>query len=172
MKKYRFLSLLLAALLALSLAAPASALDDPRPNCRAAIVVDGDHGEVLYEFNARQRMYPASITKIMTSLVVLDAVGAGEISLDTQVTASAQAVDLPWDSSTAGIKAGEILTVLDLLYCDLLPSGNEACNILSEAVAGTSAEFVARMNAKARELGMADTHFMTPHGLRICQVRS
>lgn len=95
MKKYRFLSLLLAALLALSLAAPASALDDPRPNCRAAIVVDGDHGEVLYEFNARQRMYPASITKIMTSLVVLDAVGAGEISLDTQVTASAQAVDLP-----------------------------------------------------------------------------
>ena len=122
MKKYRFLSLLLAALLALSLAAPASALVDPRPNCRAAIVVDGDHGEVLYEFNARQRMYPASITKIMTSLVVLDAVGAGEISLDTQVTASAQAVDLPWDSSTAGIKAGEILTVLDLLYCDLLPS--------------------------------------------------
>ena len=90
----------------------------------------------------------------MTSLVVLDAVGAGEISLDTQVTASAQAVDLPWDSSTAGIKAGEILTVLDLLYCDLLPSGNEACNILSEAVAGTSAEFVARMNAKARELGI------------------
>ena len=165
MKKYRFLSLLLAALLALSLAAPASALDDPQPNCRAAIVVDGDHGEVLYEFNARQRMYPASITKIMTSLVVLDAVGAGEISLDTQVTASAQAVDLPWDSSTAGIKAGEILTVLDLLYCDLLPSGNEACNILSEAVAGTSAEFVARMNAKARELGMADTHFMNPHGL-------
>ena len=165
MKKYRFLSLLLAVLMALSLPAPAAALDDPRPNCRAAIVVDGDHGEVLYEFNARQRMYPASITKIMTSLVVLDAVGAGEISLDTQVTASAQAVDLPWDSSTAGIKAGEILTVLDLLYCDLLPSGNEACNILSEAVAGTSAEFVARMNAKARELGMADTHFMNPHGL-------
>ena len=55
--------------------------------------------------------------------------------------------------------------MLDLLYCDLLPSGNEACNILSEAVAGTSAEFVARMNAKARELGMADTHFMNPHGL-------
>ena len=165
MKKYRFLSLLLAGLLALALTAPAAALEDPQPNCKAAIVVDGDNEEILYELNARQRMYPASITKIMTSLVVLDAVGAGEISLDTQVTASAQAVDLPWDSSTAGIKAGEILTVLDLLYCDLLPSGNEACNILSEAVAGTSAEFVARMNAKARELGMADTHFMNPHGL-------
>ena len=165
MKKYRFLSLLLAGLLALSLTAPALALEDPAPKAKAVIVVDGDHGEILYDLNARERMYPASITKIMTSLVVLDAVDAGEISLDTLVTASAQAVNLPWDSSTAGIKAGEILTVLDLLYCDLLPSGNEACNILSEAVAGTSAEFVARMNAKAQALGMADTHFMNPHGL-------
>ena len=74
-------------------------------------------------------------------------------------------MDLPWNSSTAGILAGETLSILDLLYCDLLPSGNEACNILSEAVAGTSAEFVARMNAKAQELGMKDTHFMNPHGL-------
>ena len=165
MKKYRFLSLLLAGLMALSLVCPALALEDPQPQARAVIIVDGDSGEVLYEFNARQRTYPASITKIMTSLVVLDAVAAGEISLSTQVTASAQAVDLPWDSSTAGIKAGEQLTILDLLYCDLLPSRNEACNILSEAVAGTSAEFVARMNAKAQELGMEDTHFANPHGL-------
>ncbi|MBD5119199.1 MAG: D-alanyl-D-alanine carboxypeptidase [Clostridiales bacterium] len=165
MKKYRFLSLLLAGLMALSLVCPALALEDPQPQARAVIIVDGDSGEILYELNARQRMYPASITKIMTSLVVLDAVAAGEISLSTQVTASAQAVDLPWDSSTAGIKAGEQLTILDLLYCDLLPSGNEACNILSEAVAGTSAEFVVRMNAKAQELGMEDTRFANPHGL-------
>lgn len=165
MKKYRFLSLLLAALTALALTCPAFALDDPAPKARAVIIVDGDNHEVLYDFHAHERMYPASITKIMTSLVVLDAVEKGEISLDTMVTASAQAVDLPWDSSTAGIKAGESLSVLDLLYCDLLPSGNEACNILSEAVAGTSAEFVARMNAKAQELGMADTKFANPHGL-------
>ncbi len=165
MKKYRILSVLLAGLMALALTCPALALEDPEPLARAVIIVDGDNGEILYDLNARQRMYPASITKIMTSLVVLDAVADGEISLDTQVTASAKAVDLPWDSSTAGIKAGEQLTVLDLLYCDLLPSGNEACNILSEAVAGTSAEFVARMNAKARELGMEDTHFANPHGL-------
>ena len=103
MKKYRFLSLLLAGLLALSLTAPAAALEDPQPNCAAAIVVDGDNNEVLYDFNAHGRRYPASITKIMTSLVVLDAVDAGEISLDTMVTASAQAVDLPWDSSIAEI---------------------------------------------------------------------
>lgn len=165
MKKYPFLSLLLAGLMAVSLVCPALALEDPQPNARAVIVVDGDNNEVLYEFHARERMYPASITKIMTSLVVLDAVAAGELSLETQVTASAQAVDLPWDSSTAGIKAGETLSILDLLYCDLLPSGNEACNILAEAVAGTQTEFVARMNAKAQELGMEDTHFMNPHGL-------
>ena len=165
MKNYRFLSLLLAGLLALSLTCPALALDDPQPRARAVILVDDDNREVLYGFHAYERMYPASITKIMTSLVVLDAVDAGQISLDTPVTASAQAVDLPWNSSTAGIKAGETLTVLDLLYCDLLPSGNEACNILSEAVAGTSAQFVALMNEKAAQLGMEDTHFMNPHGL-------
>lgn len=165
MKKYRFLSLLLAGLMALALTCPAMALEDPKPHAGAAIVVYGDTGEVLYDFNAHQRMYPASVTKIMTSLVVLDAVDQGKISLDTIVTASAQAVDLPWDSSTAGIKAGEELSILSLLYCDLLPSGNEACNILSEAVAGTSAEFVALMNAKAQELGMEDTHFANPHGL-------
>ena len=165
MKKYRFLSLVLAAVIALALTAPARALEDPQPKARAVIIVDGDNHEVLYDFHAHERMYPASITKIMTSLVVLDAVASGEISLSTVTTASVQAVDLPWDSSTAEIKAGEQLSILDLLYCDLLPSGNDACNILSEAVAGTSAEFVARMNAKAQELGMNDTHFANPHGL-------
>ncbi len=165
MKKYRFLSLLLAAFLALSLTAPAAALDDPQPHAKAAIVVYGDTGEVLYDFNAHERMYPASITKIMTSLVVLEAVKNGEISLDTPVTASREAVTLPLGSSTADIKAGETLTIEQLLYCDLLPSGNDACNILAEALGGTTAEFVARMNAKAQELGMKDSHFTNPHGL-------
>ena len=168
MKKYRFLSLLLAALLTLPLTirpARASSGPDPAPRARAVIIVDGDHQEVLYDFHAHERMYPASITKIMTSLVVLDAVNAGEISLDTEVTVSARAVDLPWDSSNVDLKVGEVLTIEQLLYCDLLPSGCDACNVLSEAVGGTTAEFVARMNKKAAELGMADTHFTNPHGL-------
>ena len=111
MKKYRFLSLIFALILALSLCAPALALEDPKPHAGAAIVVDGDNNEVLYAYNANTKMYPASVTKIMTSLVVLDAVANGEISLDTEITASAQAVVLPAGSSTAGIKAGEILTI-------------------------------------------------------------
>ena len=165
MKKNRFLSLLLAGLAVLSLLYPALALEVDEPHARAAIVVNGDTGEVLYEFNAYERMYPASITKIMTSLVVLDAVDAGEIGLDTEVTVSAKAVDLPWDASNVDLKAGEVLTIEQLLYCDMLPSGCDACNVLSEAIGGTTAEFVARMNQKAAELGMENTHFTNPHGL-------
>ena len=164
MKKYRFLSLVLAALAALFLICPALALEDPQPHARAVILVNGDTGEVLYEFNAHEQMYPASITKIMTSLVVLDAIEAGEISLDTQVTVSAWAVNIPWDASNVDLKAGEVLTIEQLLYCDLLPSGCDACNALSEAVGGTMAEFVDRMNAKAAELGAENTHFANPHG--------
>ncbi len=165
MKKYRLLSFIFALVLAFSLVSPALALEDPAPHCGAAIVVDGDNREVLYDFNAHQKMYPASTTKIMTSLVVLEAVKNGELSLDTQITASAEAVWLPPNSSTAGIKAGEILTIEQLLYCDLVPSANEACNILAEAVAGNMEAFVERMNAKAAELGAVNTHFTNPHGL-------
>ena len=165
MKKYRFFSVVLALLMAAALTLPSLALEDPQPHAGAAVVVDGDHGDVLYDFNAYEKMYPASVTKIMTSLVVLDAIDKGELSLDTPITASAEAVRLPEGSSTAGIKAGEILTVEQLLYCDLVPSANEACNILAEAVAGSADAFVERMNAMAAQLGMTGTHFANPHGL-------
>ena len=165
MKKYRFLSLIFALIMALTLISPAMALEDPMPHAGAAIVVDGDHNEVVYDYNAHQKMYPASLTKIMTSLVVLEAIDNGDLTLDTEITASAEAVKLPEGSSTAGIKAGEILTVEQLLYCDLVPSANEACNILAEAVAGSNEAFVERMNAKAAELGAVNTHFTNPHGL-------
>ena len=168
MKKYcaRWLAPVLALVMALSLTAPSAlALEDPQPHAGAAIIVDGDHNEVLYDYNAHQRMYPASVTKIMTSLVVLDAIDKGELTLETPVTASATAVTLPEGSSTAGIKEGEVLTIEQLLYCDLVPSANEACNILAEAVSGSNQEFVKRMNDKAAELGMTDTNFTNPHGL-------
>ena len=74
MKKYRFLALIFALVMVFTLAVPAFALEDPAPKAGAAIVVDGDNNEVLYAYNAHKKMYPASVTKIMTSLVVLDAV--------------------------------------------------------------------------------------------------
>ena len=89
MKKYRFLCALFAVLLTLSLAPSARALEPSEPpHAGAALIVDGDNGDVLYDYHGRERMYPASVTKIMTSLVVLDAVDAGELSLDTPITAS------------------------------------------------------------------------------------
>ena len=165
MKKYRFLLLFLAGLAVLSHICPALALEDPQPHAGAALVVYGDTGEILYDFNAHQPMYPAYITQIMTALVVLDAVDAGEISLDTEVTVSSWAVNLPLGSPTIGLRAGEVFTVEQLLYCDLLPSANDACNALVEAVGGTTAEFVARMNAKAADLGLENTHFTNTYGL-------
>ena len=165
MKKYKFLAFVFALVMALSLTAPALALEDPAPNCGAAIVVDGDNNEVLYSHNGYEKMYPASMTKIMTSLIVLEAIEDGKISLDTEITASAEATNIPAGSSTAGIKAGEVVTIENLLYCDLVPSANEACNILAEAVAGSEAAFVQLMNEKAAELGCVNTHFTNPHGL-------
>ena len=167
MKKYRFCSALTAFfLLACLCALPAAALDDPAPQCGAAIIVDGDYGDVLYEYNGYEKMYPASITKIMTSLLVLEAVEEGQITLDQPITASTSAVVVPEGSSTANpaIQAGEVLTVEQLLYCDLISSANEACNILAETVGGSIENFVDMMNAKAQELGMEGTHFVNPHG--------
>ena len=166
MKKYHFLSLfLILALLISMLSVPAMALEDPEPRCAAAIIVDGDHDQVLYEKNGYERMFPASITKIMTSLVVLDALERGDITLDTPVTATAAAINIPYDASNAGIKEGEILTVEQLLYCDMVSSACEACNILGEAVAGSVEAFVEKMNEKAAELGMKNSHFVNAHGL-------
>ena len=167
MKKYlrRVAALATALFITVSLCVPAFALDDPKPHCSAAIVVDGDNNEVLYDYNAYEKRYPASVTKIMTTLVILRALDAGELTPETQVTASKQAVTLPEGSSTAGIVEGEVLTIEQLLYCDLLPSGNEACNILAEALCGTQDAFVERMNQTAAELGMTGTHFANPHGL-------
>ncbi len=173
MKKYRFAALILALILSVSAVMPAAALEpEGEPHATAALVVDGDNDTVLYEYHAREKRYPASVTKIMTSLVVLDAIENGELSLDTQVTASATAVEVPFGSSTADppIQAGEIMTIENLLYCDLLPSACEACNILAEAVTGltgdqATAAFAQRMNEKAAALGMKDSHFTNPHGL-------
>ncbi len=167
MKKYRFFSVLLALVLTLSaLAVPALALEDPDPQCGALILVDGDYGDVLYEKNGYEKMYPASITKIMTSLLVLEAIDRGELALDTPVTASATAIAaITEDSSTQNIKPGEVLTVEQLLYCDLVASANEACNILAETVGGTMENFVVMMNERAAQLGMEHSHFVNPNGL-------
>lgn len=173
MKTKRFLSLFSAALLIVTLwTVPAAAFDvpDPQIQAKAVLLVDRKTGAVAYAKNEHQELYPASLTKVMTALLVLEAVDAGKLSMDQVVTANATALDdLDELGSTAGIKAGEEMTVRNLLYCMLLNSANEASTILAERVSGSVGAFVADMNAKAQELGCKNTHFMNPHGLHDSQ---
>ena len=173
MKKYRvfsvfLLGVLLTSLLSLPAAAAGSGsaiLDHMHVEAAAALLVDDDYGEILYEQNAHERRYPASITKVMTALLTLEAVDRGELSLDQVVTVTEHLYQgIGSGGSTVDIKAGEQLTVLDLLYCVLLPSANEACNALAEAVSGSIDDFIVAMNVRADELGMEDTHYTNTHG--------
>lgn len=131
----------------------------PALKARAAIVIDPDSGAVLYQLDADGRHAPASLTKVVTALVALDV-----LQIDQVVSVPASIDQLPWDSTRMGLRVGEQLTVRDLLYGLFLNSGNDAAITLSEA-AMPRAAFIARMNAKAAALGMADTHFVNPIGL-------
>ena len=172
MKTNRIFSLFFALILTLSLFTPAYATgdepqlpEDPNILAKAALLVDYTTGDIAYAKNEHEELYPASLTKIMTALLVLEAVEAGQLTMEQQLTASATALQgLAADGSNAGIKVGEILSVRDLLYCMLVVSANEACDILAEAVCGSVPAFVDEMNAKAQELGCVNTHFMNPNG--------
>lgn len=151
------------ALLVCSLA-PALALDRvARDPYLGAIVIDDASGRVLFEDNADAKGYPASVTKLMTFFVVMDKVHARQLTLDTPITVSAEA------SRTGGsqvyLKQGEVFTVDDLLYALMIQSANDAAVALAVHAAGSREAFVELMNAKARQLGMTNTTFQSPHGL-------
>ena len=166
MKKERFISLFLIFVLLASLAPSAYAKENFEVDARAALLVDVGTGEVLYDKNVHERSYPASITKVMTALLTLEAVKAGRLSLTQEITAQESAFEnLAADGSTANIKAGETMSVENLLNCLLIVSANEAANILAEAVSGNVESFVALMNQRAQELGCKDTRFANPSGL-------
>ncbi len=131
----------------------------PVVKARAAIVLDLDSGKTLFALDAHGRFPPASLTKVMTALVALDT-----LRLDQVLTVPASINQLPWDSTRMGLRAGERLTVRELMYGLFLNSGNDAAITLSEA-AMPRAAFVARMNARAAALAMGDSHFVNPIGL-------
>jgi D-alanyl-D-alanine carboxypeptidase len=129
----------------------------PHITAASALVVDVDSGRTLYAVRPRDRMPPASTAKLMTALLTLQ-----RAKLDDQVKVSQQAAGTT--GSRMGLAAGEVLTVKDLMYGLLLPSGNDAAVALAEHVAGSEAQFVALMNDTAASLGMMDTHYVNPHG--------
>lgn len=160
------LSLLTGLLVPFAGAVDYAGVEDISIEASAALLVDLDTDQVFYEQAANEQRYPASITKIMTALLTLEAIGRGELDLTTVVTVDPAALqDLTKDSSTANLQAGEEITVHDLLYCLLLASANEAANVLAMTVCQDIPTFVEKMNQRAQELGMESTHFANPHGL-------
>lgn len=133
----------------------------PQLVSEAAILIDRDSGRVLFEQNADKRLYPASTTKIMTAILVLE-----NLQLDSVVAASYDAVmSIPVGGSNMGLLEGEQLTVEQLLYGVLVESANEACNVLAEYMCGDVDSFVVKMNEKAQQLGMQNTKYLNAHGL-------
>lgn len=165
-------SIALCAALLWGLCLPAAAAEPPAEafpemqveiNAKAAVLMEANTGRVLMAQNAHGRLYPASVTKIMTLLLVMEAVESGKIALTDTVTASAEAVSK--GGSQIWLEEGEQMTVDDLLKAAAVASANDACEALGEFVAGSSTAFVAQMNERARTLGMEDTHFVNCTGL-------
>ncbi len=133
---------------------------------RTAILQDFLSGEILYEKEPDRSIYPASMTKIMTSIIAFDLIKQGDLSLDDKFIVSEKA----WRLSTAGyssmfIMVGDEVSVEDLLFGIIVASGNDACIALAEGIAGTEEEFAILMTAKAKELGMENTNFSNSSGI-------
>ncbi|MBQ1502228.1 MAG: D-alanyl-D-alanine carboxypeptidase [Firmicutes bacterium] len=142
---------------------PSLATDELELNCKSALLIDGESGDILYEQNSSERCYPASVTKLMTMTLILEAVEDGTISLDDTVTVSEEAASM--GGSQVYLYAGEQRTVDEMLVAIAVGSGNDAAYAMAEYLGGTAAGFAEMMNRRAAELGMNDTHFVNPHGL-------
>lgn len=161
MKKVTTL-LLAAVLLAGGLPRRAAAVD-LNLNAKSALLMDVATGTVLYEKECHERLAPASVTKVMTMLLIMEALDDGRIHLDDQVTASETAAAK--GGSQIYLKAGETMPVSDMLKSIAVSSANDCACAMAELIAGSESAFVEQMNQRAAELGMADTHFVNCTGL-------
>ena len=130
---------------------------------KGAVLMDIATGTVLYEKNAHERLSPASVTKVMTMLLIMEAIDAGRIGWDDSVTASEAAAAK--GGSQIYLKVGESMTVQDLVKSIAVSSANDAACAMAEHIAGSESAFVSLMNQRAKELGMNDTHFVNCTGL-------
>lgn len=166
MKRLRLLPMLLSMLL---LCAPPAAALEPLPadtlpiSADAAILMEKTTGAVLYEKNAYDHRSPASVTKVMTMLLVVEALDDGSLKLDDLVTASARAASM--GGSQIWLEEGEQMTVDEMLKCVAVVSANDCCVALAEHLCGSEEAFVAKMNRRAEELGLENTHFTSCSGL-------
>lgn len=156
-------TLLLAAVLLAGWLPRRAAAVDLNLNAKSALLMDVATGTVLYEKECHERLAPASVTKVMTMLLIMEALDDGRIHLDDQVTASETAAAK--GGSQIYLKAGETMPVSDMLKSIAVSSANDCACAMAELIAGSESAFVEQMNQRAAELGMADTHFVNCTGL-------
>ena len=163
----RFLSLFCAVLLFSTLISPlCTAYGEtgfPSVSAQAAVLTEKNTGRILYEKNGREHLFPASITKIMTMLLIIEDIEAGKLSLDDTVTASRRAST--FGGSCVFLAEGEKMSVSEMLKCIAVVSANDCAIAMAEHIAGNEENFVKRMNGRAAELGLKDTHFTNCTGL-------
>ena len=135
----------------------------PTTQCKSAILMEAQTGTVLYELNPDEALPPASVTKIMTLLLVMEAIDRGELKYDDMLSASEHACSM--GGSQIYLKEGEEMSVDDLVKSVVIASANDAAVVLAERVAGSEDAFVEMMNKRAEELGMENTHFENTNGL-------
>ncbi len=159
----RVLGLLLAATLTVSLLPVRARAVNLDLNAKSALLMDVATGTVLYEKECHERLAPASVTKVMTMLLIMEAVDSGRIQLTDQVTASEAAAAK--GGSQIYLKVGETMPVSDMLKSIAVSSANDCACAMAELLAGSESAFVEQMNQRAQELGMADTRFINCTGL-------
>ena len=137
--------------------------EDFAPSAKSAILVDNLSGKVLYEKNADEKLAPASMTKLASMLIVMEAIDNGNLKLEDKVTISEEAANM--GGSQVFLQAGEVYTVHDLLKSVAIASGNDAVVALAEKVGGSVSGFVDMINKRLKELGATNTNFVNPHGL-------
>lgn len=136
---------------------------DLAPNAKSAILIEASTGKIIYEKNSHEKLAPASMTKMMSMLLIIENIENGVIGWDDMVTASENASGM--GGSQILLETGEQMSVSDLFKGIAVASGNDAVVALAEAIAGTEEEFVNMMNERAKKLGLTDTVFKNPHGL-------
>lgn len=143
----------------------AEEIEDLAPNAKSAIMIEASTGEILFQKNAYEKLPPASMTKMMSILLILEEIEKGNLKWDEEVVASENAASM--GGSQIFLEAGEKMTVTELLKGISIASGNDATVAMSEKIAGTEDSFVKRMNERAKELGLKNTHFINSTGLDI-----
>ena len=163
MIKKGFAAVFLAVCMTVLSTVPALAVDDTLVTAPAAVLMEASTGKILYEKNAHEKRPCASITKVMTLLLVFEAIDGGKLSLDDIITTSAHAASM--GGSDIWLEEGETMTADDMIKATVVASANDAAVALAEHISGSEDAFVDRMNARAKELGMNDTTFKNCNGL-------